>query len=108
MLPRRGLNPKWRGWIFSQKRLQGRMNHSVLTVCGCIAIREPAQIVATHDQHIVCLPECSAVEIGDAVNAQDDGLAIEHKLLDSVFQWGFEAYGKVQDAVAKDTSTGSG
>ena len=29
------------------------------------------------------------IEIGDAVNTQDDGLAIEHKLRDAVLQGGF-------------------
>ena len=30
------------------------------------------------------------IEIGDAVNAQDDGLAIEHKLPGAVLQGGFD------------------
>ena len=31
------------------------------------------------------------VEIGDAIDTQDDGLAIEHKLLDAVLQGGLGA-----------------
>ena len=31
-----------------------------------------------------------SIEIGDAVNTQDDGLTIEHKLLDAVLQGGFD------------------
>ena len=31
-----------------------------------------------------------SVEIGDAIDTQDDGLAIEHKLLDAVLRGGFD------------------
>ena len=60
--------------------------------------RKTAQIVAVHCQYIegaeldfLAMPAgMQGIEIGDAVNAQDDGLAIEHKPPGAVLQGGFD------------------
>jgi len=58
--------------------------------------RQRAQILAVHGQHVkgaklnlgILLPGVQRAEIGDAVNAQNDSLAINHELLAAVLQRG--------------------
>jgi hypothetical protein len=60
--------------------------------------RKSAQIVAAYCEHVegagldflVVLAGMQRLEIGDAINAQDSGLAVDHKLADAVFQGGFD------------------
>jgi hypothetical protein len=58
--------------------------------------RKTTQVVAVHSQRIegveldpLVMPAgVQSAGIGDAIDTQDDGLAIDHKLLDAVLQGG--------------------
>ena len=72
----------------------GRQRRSTGKVGLAHRQRKTAQIVAVHRQHIegaelhlfTVLAGMQGIEIGDAIDAQDNGLTIDHKLPDAVLR----------------------
>src|SRR6516165_8492944 len=64
--------------------------------------RKPAEIVAVHSEHVegaelylfIVPARMERVEVGNAIDAEDHGFAVDHKLTDAVSQGGLTDPGK--------------